>query len=223
VVNPGAADVGRQSRAWRFSLCVSVLIHFTAVSGLTAWSTLKSLRFSFRRPAAGNMLEVTYTKVKQRGPGEAAPDIVDTLIGSIPERLEQAMGMKPEERAKRMRKGLKDIMTVEESSLNEIADLFGAAQDRAYEPVVPPPPGPFVVGTEIPYSMKKTDDGGFSVVLLDKDGRTMTIVHSKEEVTEDLKSAYEVFQMMEQMPALKNLYMRFAAQYLPQLKGEKHE
>ena len=222
-MNSGTVDIGKQSRAWHLSLCASVFIHVAAVSGLVVWSAVRSFRFSFPRPTFSDTLEVTYTKVEEREPGEEAPDIVDTLIGSIPERLEEARKMKPEERAKQIRKGMKDVQKVEESSLSEMADLFGAEDDRAYEPVVPPPPGPFDISSEIPYSMKKTDDGGYSVVLLDRDGRTMTIVHPKEDVTEDLKSAYEVFQMMEQMPALKKLYMRFADQYLPQLKGEKHE
>ncbi len=223
MVHSGAVDIDKQSRMWHLSLCASVCIHFVVVSGLIVWSAARSLRFSFPRPMFSEPLEVTYTKVEERAPGEEAPDIVDTLIGSIPDRLEEAKRLEPEERARQIRKGLTNMGKVRESSLNEMADLFGPQEERAYEPVVPPPPGPFVVGTEIPYSMKKTDDGGYSVVLLDKDGRTMTIVHPKEEVTEDLKSAYEVFRMMEQMPAFKKLYMRFAAQYLPQLKGEEHE
>jgi hypothetical protein len=222
VVNPGAVDTGKHSRAWRLSLCASLLIHLAAATALAVWSVARSIRLTFRRTILSNALEVTYTKIRGRGPGEGAPDIVDNLLASIPERLESVKKMKPEERAKKMRKGIKDMSKVRESSLNEMADLF-AAEDRAYEPVVPPPAGPFDFDSQIPYSMKKTDDGGFSVVLLDKDGRTLAVTHPKEEVTEDLKTAYEVFQMMEQMPAFKKLYMRFAAQYLPQMKGEEDE
>jgi hypothetical protein len=191
------------------------------MTGLTGWSIMRSVRLTFQRPVVSEALEVTYTKIEPEKPGEKPKDIVDTIIGTIPDRLKKAKELNPEERARRIRQSMKALSFVRESSFDEIADLFGSAEDRAYEPVVPPPPGPFDVESEIPYSMKKTRDGGFSIVLLDKDGRTLTIEHSKDEITEDLKTAYEVFQMMEKTPGFKRLYMRFHARFLPQLKGDE--
>ncbi|MFC1671830.1 hypothetical protein ACFL01_01715 [Planctomycetota bacterium] len=213
-----AVETDRHSRAWRYSLCVSIVLHIAIVVGIAGWSVARSLRLTFQNQFLESVLDVTYTRMQPAAPGEQAPDIVDSLIGSIPSRLDQALKLDVSERTKRLRKGMLDLSQVRESSMIEIADLFDT-DDRAYQPVVPPPSGPFDFDSQIPYSMKKLNDGGFAVVLLDKDGRTTDITHSKEEVTEDMKAAYEIFKMMETVPAFRKLYMRFAAQYLPKLKG----
>ncbi|MCH7653370.1 MAG: hypothetical protein IIB14_06795 [Chloroflexi bacterium] len=59
------------------------------------------------------------------------------------------------------------------------------------------------------------------MVLVDRDGRTIEAVFTAEEVTEDLNAAYEIFKMMDEMPALRKIYMRMTAEYfLPSLRGE---
>lgn len=208
------------SRIWRLSLTVSLAVHLLFLAGITGWGLSRTFEFHIPHTAAAAMPEMTYTDIPVGRAGSDGENIVDNIVGSIPGRLEKAGKLTPSERAAVIKQGVKDLEKVRESSLYEISELFNV-RNRAYEPVDPPPPGPFDIDSQIPYSMRMTETGGYTMVLVDRDGRTIEAVFTAEEVTEDLNAAYEIFKMMDEMPALRKIYMRMTAEYfLPSLRGE---
>ncbi len=188
---------------------------------IVVWGVSKALNIAMSAPAARSP-ELEYAGPIPSARGGAGTDPVKSIIESIPGRLQEAGKMTPAQRAAVINKGAKGLSTVRESSMLEIADLF-AAEDRAYEPVLPSPAGAFDVDSQIPYDLKQTEDGGCIMVLLDAAGRTCEVAFSKEEVTEDLRAAGQIFKMMKDMPGLRKVYMRMVVKMLPQFtKGETH-
>lgn len=210
-----------ESKVWRLSVALSLAFHFLVLAAIVAWGVSEVLNVAVSAPPARSS-ELEYAGVILSARGGAGTDPVESIIESIPGRLQEAGKMTPARRAAVINKGTKGLSTVRESSMFEIADLF-AAEDRAYEPVLPPPAGAFDVDSQIPYDLRETEGGGCVMVLLDKAGRTYEVTFSKEEVTVDLRAAGQIFKMMKNMPGLRKVYMRMVVKMLPQFtKGETH-
>ena len=215
-----AAD--ESPREWLLSLGISLGIHILLLVVIAAWTISGAFEFGSIagvQPSPEIEMEMAYTDLTSTERGAAGTDPVENILESIPERIHQMQKLTTEQKVSILRDGKKDLAMVRESSLHEIADLFGV-ENRAYKPADPPPAGAFDIDSQIPYSMKETESGGYAMVLLDKAGRTLEIIYSAEEVTNDLRAAAEIFKMMDEMPALKKVYMRMAVKFLPELTGK---
>ena len=215
---PYAAD--ESPRTWWLSLGISLVVHILVLTAIAAWTILGALKFgTFAKVPPSPEMEMIYTGPTVGPRGAAGTDPVENILGSIPERLRQLRKLTPEQKAAIIKDGKRDLAIVSESSLHEIADLFGV-ENRAYEPANPPPAGAFDIDSQIPYSMKETENDGYAIVLVDKDGRTLELTCSAEEITDDLRASAEIFKMMDEMPALRKVYMRMAVKFLPELMGK---
>lgn len=215
---PYAAD--ESPRAWWLSLGISFVAHILVLTAIATWTILGALEFgTFAKVPPSPEMEMTYAGPTVGPRGAAGTDPVENILGSIPERLQQIQKLTPEQKAAIIKDGKKDLAMVRESSLHEIADLFGV-ENRAYEPADPPPAGAFDIDSQIPYSMKETESGGYAMVLVDKDGRTLELTYDAEDMTDDLRAAAEIFKLMDEMPALRKVYMRMAVKFLPELTGK---
>lgn len=210
--------VDESPRAWWLSLGISMGIHIFLLIIIVAWTV--SGAFELRAVTGTQLsLEMIYDGSIVQPNNASQTDPVENILGSIPERIQQMQKLSRKEKAAIIKQGKKDLSMVRESSLNEIADLF-AVENRAYQPADPAPDGPFDFDSQIPYSMAGTATGGCTMVLIDKDGRTLELVYSAEDMTEDLRAAVEIFKMMDQMPALRKVYMRIAVRFLPEFTNE---
>ena len=212
--------VDESPRAWWLSLGISLVIHILVLTAIAAWTILGALEFgTFAKAPPSPEIEMTYTGPTSAARGAAGTDPGENILGSIPERIHQIQKLTPEQEAAIIKDGKKDLAMVRESSLHEIADLF-SVENRAYEPADPPPAGAFDIDSQIPYSMKEIESGGYAMVLIDKAGRTLEVTYPTEEMTDDLRAAAEIFKMMDEMPALRKVYMRMAVKFLPELTGK---
>lgn len=217
--------VNESPRAWWLSLGISLGVHLLLLAAIAVWTIWRALEF---QTLAGSRptpeMEMAYTGPVVGPRGAPGTDPVANILESIPERIHQMQKLTTDQKVIAIKQGKKDLAMVSESSLHEIADLFNV-ENRAYEPADIPPAGVFDIDSQIPYSMKETENGAYIMLLLDKDGRTLEITYPAEEVTDDLRAAAEIFKMMDEMPALRKVYMRMAVKFLPELmaKGAKDE
>lgn len=216
---PSTGSEGAQPAAkprWRSGWVFSAIFHLGLLA-LLIWAPLQLLRPNAEEDSA----ETASTSSANTGSNNK-PAPKETIAEALPaEKVREAMQRKikeqqnlpPEKRQAALKENAKrfELMSNEES-VDEMARKFNQWMEtspRATQPADNPPPGPFNHKTAQMYDLTRAKNANgaweYSCVLLDADGRTMTIPpkHFDQKLGHDL---YPTFEVMKQNPLTRQIY-----------------